>query len=90
MDNMQVKAALTGAAVLAPSTSRCPKRTPVTVKLMTQIFERLDFSKPLNAAVASYFSMIFYSVACTSELTLSTLSAFDPMQHVKPLDISKQ
>ena len=89
MDDMQVKAVLTGAAVLAPSTSRCPKRALVMVKLMTQIFERLNFSKPLDAAVASCFSMIFYSVACTGEFTLPTLSAFDPMQHVKPLDISK-
>ena len=34
MDDSQVKAALTGAAILAPLMSRCPKRAPVTVKLM--------------------------------------------------------
>ena len=34
MDNMQVKATLTGAAVLAPPSSKRPKRAPVTVDLM--------------------------------------------------------
>ena len=67
---MQVKATLTGAAVLTPSASKHPKRALVTVKLMTWIFEKLDFSNPLDTAVASCFSTIFYSMAHTAEFTL--------------------
>ena len=73
MDDTQVKAALTGAAILAPPTSKCPKRVPITVGLMECIFGRLNLTDPLDAAVAGCFSMILYSVACTGELTLTTL-----------------
>ena len=90
MDDMQVKAALTGAAVLAPPSSKRPKRAPVTVDLMEQIFHKLDMAKPLDAAVMSCFSMIFYSVACTGEFTLPALNAFDPTQHVKPSNMSNR
>ena len=90
MDDLQVKAALMGAAILAPSMSRCPKRAPVTVKLMERIFEKLDLTNPLDAAVVGCFSMIFYLAACTGEFMLPALNVFDPMQHVKPSDISKR
>ena len=88
MDNMQVKAVLTGAAVLAPPSSKHPKRALVTVDLMEQIFHKLDMVKPLDAAVMSCFSTIFYSVTHTGEFTLPTLNAFDPTQHVKLSNIS--
>ena len=90
MDNLQVKAALTGMAILAPSTSRCPKRALVTVKLMEQIFEKLDLTNPLDAVVAGCFSMIFYLAACTGQFSLPALNVFNPMQHVRPSDVSKQ
>ena len=51
---------LTGAAILTPSASKHPKRALATVKLMTLIFEKLDFSNPLDTAVASCFSTIVY------------------------------
>ena len=89
MDDSQVKAALTGAAILAPLMSRCPKRAPVTVKLMEWIFKKLDLTNPLDAAVTGCFLMIFYLAACTGEFTLPSLNVFNPMQHVKPSDISK-
>ena len=41
MDDTQVKAVLTGAAVLAPLASRQPKRAPITVDLMECIFNKL-------------------------------------------------
>ena len=88
MDDMQVKATLTGAAVLAPPSSKHPKRALVTVDLMERIFHRLDMVKPLDMAVVSCFSMVFYSVTHTGEFTLPILSTFDPTQHVKPSNIS--
>ena len=88
MDNLQVKAALMGAAVLAPLMSKCPKRAPVIVDLMEHICSKLDLSDPLDAAIASCLTMTFYSVSCTGEFTVLTLTAFDPTQHIKPSDIS--
>lgn len=88
MDDLQVKAALTGATILAPPASRHPKWAPVTVGLMERICSKLDLSDPLDAAIASCLSTTFYSVACTGEFTVPTLTAFDPTRHVKPSDIS--
>lgn len=88
MDNEQVKAALAGAANLAPPTSKRPKRAPITVELMGHIFEKLDPSDPLDAAVRGCFSSIFYSVSRSGEFTLPSLNSFDPTIHVKPSDIS--
>ena len=85
---MQVRAALTGAVILAPQTSKWAKRAPVMVKLMEHIISTLDHTDPLDAVIASCFSTIFYSVAHTGEFMLLTLNTFDPMWHIKPLDIS--
>jgi hypothetical protein len=90
MDDLQVKAALVGAAVLAPPTSKRPKRAPVTVEMMERIFRKLNLSDPLDAAVASCFSTTFYSVSRTGEFTVPALNAFDPTLHVKPSDISNR
>ena len=88
MDDLQVKAALMGAAVLAPPMSKHPKRAPVTVDLMKCICSKLNLSDPLDAAVASCLTMTFYSVSCTGEFTVLTLTAFDPTRHIKLSDIS--
>ena len=53
MDDLQVKAALTGAAVLAPLMSKCPKRAPVMVDLMERICSKLDLSDLLDATIVS-------------------------------------
>jgi hypothetical protein len=88
MDDLQVKAALTGAAVLAPATSKHPKRAPVTVALMEKIFHKLNLADHLDAAVAGCLATTFYSVSRTGEFTVPALNAFDPALHVKPSDIS--
>ena len=73
MDNMQAKAVLTCVAILAPLTSRHPKRAPVTMNLMEHIFNKLDLA---DAAVASCLLMIFYSVTHMGEFMLPMLNAF--------------
>ena len=55
---------------------------------MEHICSKLDLSDPLDAVVASCLTMTFYSVSCTREFTVLTLTAFDPTQHIKPSDIS--
>lgn len=90
MDEPQVKAALTGAALLAPPTSKRPKRAPITIDLMERIFQKLDLTEPLDAAVAGCFSTTYYSVSRTGEFTIPSLNAFNPSLHVKPSDISNR
>ena len=88
MEDMQVRAALTGAVILVPPTSKWTKRASVMVKLMEHIISALDHTDPLDTAITSCFLTIFYLVACTGEFMLPTLNTFDPMWHIKPLDIS--
>jgi hypothetical protein len=90
MNDAEVKATLTGAANLAPPTSKRPKRVPITVGLMERIFAKLNPEDPFDAAVAGCFSTTFYSVSRTGEFTVSSLNAFDPSIHVKPSDVSNR
>jgi hypothetical protein len=87
MDDMQVKAALTGAANLAPPSSKRPKRAPFTVSLIEQILNKLNHSDPLDAAVAACLTTTFYTVARTGEFTVPSLNKFNPIVHIKRSDI---
>lgn len=89
VDN-ELKAALAGAARLAPPASRRPKRHPWTIALLSSIFATLDPSDPLHAAVKSAAAVIFFSAARSGEFLQKTLTSFDPLLHVKPADISKK
>lgn len=90
MIDIELKAALAGAAALAPPASRKPKRHPWTVELLTTIFAALDSSDPLHVAVKAAASVIFFSAARTGEFLQKSLSSFDPLIHVKPSNISKK
>lgn len=90
MHDTELKAALTGAANLAPPASRKPKRAPWTIDLLKAIFAVLDDSNPLHVAVKSAAAVIFFAAARSGEFLHKTLSSFDPTQHVKPSDLSKK
>jgi hypothetical protein len=90
MNDAEVKAALTGAATLAPPSSKRPKRKPITINLMERIFAKLDLEDAFDSAVAACFSTTFYSVSRTGEFTVPSLNAFDPSLHVKPSDVSNR
>lgn len=89
MNTIEMKAALDGATILAPPTSKRPKRAPLTVAVIVSITERLDLTKPLDAAVYGCLSTTFYSAARLGEFTVSSLKTFDPTRHVKPSDIRR-
>ncbi|KIM86983.1 hypothetical protein PILCRDRAFT_47172, partial [Piloderma croceum F 1598] len=88
MNDAEIKATLTGATILAPPASKRPKRAPVTINLMEQIFAKLNLEDPFDAAVGSCFSTTFYTVARTGEFTVPSLNAFVSSSHVKPSDVS--
>ena len=82
-----MKAALDGAAILAPPSSRMPKRAPVTLSIISALATKFVLSKPLDAAVYACLTTTFFSAARLGEFTLPSLKAFDPSQHVKPADV---
>lgn len=88
MNDAEIKATLAGAYILAPPSSKRPKRAPVTVGMMERIFAKLNLEDPFDAAVASCFSTTLYTVARTGEFTVPSLNAFNPLLHIKPSDVS--
>jgi hypothetical protein len=87
MNAAEMKAALDGAAILAPPSSRMPKRAPVTLDIISALVTKFDLSKPLDAAVFACLTTTFFSAARLGEFTLTSLKAFDPRQHVKLADM---
>jgi integrase len=87
MDDAQVKAALGGAATLAPPTSKRPKRAPFTIALIERILTKLDPSNPLDAAVAAALTTMFFTVARVGEFTVPSVERFNPAIHVKRSDV---
>ena len=87
MNATEMKAALDGAAILAPPSSRRPKRAPLTVSVLTALATKFDLSKPLDAAVFACLTTTFFAAARLGEFTLPSLKAFVPSQHVKPSDV---
>ena len=87
MNAAEMKAALDGASILAPPSSKRPKRSPMTVATIILLASKLDRSIPLDAAVFACLTTTFYSAARLGEFTLPSLKAFIPSQHVKPSDV---
>ncbi|KDQ55579.1 hypothetical protein JAAARDRAFT_85458, partial [Jaapia argillacea MUCL 33604] len=87
MNAAEMKAVLDGASILAPPTSKRPKREPFTPKLIASIRTQLDLSNPLDAAVYACLTTTFWSAARVGEFTLPNLKAFNPRLHVKRSDV---
>ena len=87
MNATEMKAALDGAAILAPPSSKRPKRTPMTVPIIVSLASKFNFNKPLDAAVFTCLTTTFYSAARLGEFTIPSLKAFILQEHVKPSDI---
>lgn len=87
MNAAEMKAALDGASILAPPSSRKPKRSPLTVSVISSLVTKLDFSKPLDAAVFACLTTTFYAAARLGEFTLPSLKSFIPDQHIKLSDV---
>lgn len=85
--DQQVRAALDGAAKLAPPASKKGARAPMTVVSLELLNGQLDPTKPLDAAVRAALNIMFYSLSRTGELTVPSLTAFIPSTHVKPSDL---
>lgn len=85
--DQQVRAALDGAAKLAPPASKKGARAPMTLNTLESLNGLLDPTQPLDAAVRAALNIMFYSLARTGELTVPSQKAFDPAIHIKPADI---
>ena len=87
MNATEMKAALDGAAILAPPSSKRLKRLPLTIDIISSLYSQFNFSKPLDAAVFACLTTTFFSVARLGEFTLPSLKAFLPEHHIKCSDV---
>ncbi|KIK45150.1 hypothetical protein CY34DRAFT_22656 [Suillus luteus UH-Slu-Lm8-n1] len=88
IDKDQLQASLDGAAMLAPETSKKPRRDPFTVDFIIQIRQHLNLTKPLDAAVFACITSAFYALGRLGEFTVSSIKAFKPTKHVKRSDVT--
>ncbi|KAJ7820876.1 hypothetical protein B0H14DRAFT_2832963 [Mycena olivaceomarginata] len=88
VDGHELEALLSGATRLTPATSKRKKRLPYTVDLIVKIRRHLDLDIPLHASVYSCLTTTFWAAGRVGEFTVKTLTAFDPMKHVKPADVA--
>jgi hypothetical protein len=88
MQHEELKAALDGAMVLTPASSKRAKREPFTIDLILSIRSHLDLISPLDAAVYACLTSTFYSLSRLGELTVNALKAFRPDKHVKRSDVT--
>jgi hypothetical protein len=89
MNAAEMKAALDGASILAPPSSRKPKRSPMTVATITSLATKFVLTNPLDAAVFACLTTTFFSAARLGEFTLPSLKSFVPALHVKPSDVHR-
>jgi hypothetical protein len=86
----ELKAMLDGAAALAPSSSKRPKRVPFTPEFIIKIHNQLDLNSPLDAAVFVCLTTTFYCIARLGEFTVPTIKGkFNPSRYITRSSISE-
>jgi hypothetical protein len=65
---LRLQVVTNGTKNLAPSSSKKPPRPPVTVAMLQRLFDGLDLTKPLDAAVAACASLAFWGQCRLGEL----------------------
>src|SRR5882724_2667992 len=69
-----------GTAKMAPLSSRCPKRDPVTIEHIRALHRRLDLTNAFDIAVFAVACIAFWGCCRLGELLID--SSFDPKSHV--------
>ncbi|KAJ6596160.1 hypothetical protein DFH09DRAFT_1024018 [Mycena vulgaris] len=89
MNLPELEALLRAADRLTPSSSKRQARMPYTTEILCSLYPHFYLSKPLDAAVWSCLTTLYWATARGGEFTVKTLTSFDPAIHVKPDDVSK-
>ncbi|KIK79663.1 hypothetical protein PAXRUDRAFT_160762, partial [Paxillus rubicundulus Ve08.2h10] len=87
LNDLEIDALLSEAQRITPATSRRKKRQPYTVNFISAIRRHLHLDAPLDASVYSCLTAGFYAIARAGELTIPTLTSFNPKRHIKCADV---
>lgn len=89
MNTAELEALLRAADRLTPASSKRQARMPYTVEILLSLRPFFDLSNPFDAAVWSCLTTLFWSTSRGGEFTVKNLTAFDPVIHVKPSNVSE-
>ncbi|KAG2124421.1 hypothetical protein DEU56DRAFT_744548, partial [Suillus clintonianus] len=84
----ELKAVLDGATALAPESSKCSKREPFTVNILSTIRTFLNLDDHRDAAIFACITTTFYAIARLGEFTVPTIKSFDPVKHISRCHVS--
>lgn len=82
INEVEYKATLEGAARLAPSSSKRPRRAPFTTDILSFLHNVLDKDDPRDAAILACITISFFCLARLGEFTVPSIKSFDPKRHI--------
>ncbi|KAJ7110350.1 hypothetical protein C8R43DRAFT_1079423 [Mycena crocata] len=88
MNEPELESLLKAADRLTPSSSKRQARMPYTTEIICQLRPHFDLAVPLDAAVWSCLTTLYWSTSRGGEFTVKTLTSFDPAIHVKRSNIT--
>ncbi|KIO08849.1 hypothetical protein M404DRAFT_133098, partial [Pisolithus tinctorius Marx 270] len=80
----QIAVMLKGAAKIAPLASKQNLCRPITVQMICDLHKHMQELDPLDVAVFTCLTTIFYTATRVGEFTMKRLDAFDPTLHITP------
>ncbi|KAJ6521485.1 hypothetical protein DFH09DRAFT_1331197 [Mycena vulgaris] len=84
MNLPELEALFKAADCLTPSSSKRQARMPYTTEILCQLQPHFNLTKPLDAAVWSCLTTLFWSTSRGGEFTVKTLTSFNPAVHSAP------
>ncbi|KIJ09015.1 hypothetical protein PAXINDRAFT_17890 [Paxillus involutus ATCC 200175] len=82
IDELEYKALLEGATRLASASSKRPKRSPFTAKILEKFREAMNLEDPRDIAIFTCLVCSFYCIARLGEFTVPAISKFNPARHI--------
>jgi hypothetical protein len=71
-----------GFSKMVPPSAHRAKRPPVTIEALSILFDNLDHTSHLDAAVSAVAMIAFWSCCRLGELIIPSLGLFNPLKHV--------
>ena len=89
VDGPGLNAIVKGAQRMASRDSERQKREPVTIEFTKKVSQQLSETNSLDVTVLACLTMTFLAVVRLGEMTVPSLSAFDPKRHIKRSDLGE-
>ncbi|KIJ05857.1 hypothetical protein PAXINDRAFT_92853, partial [Paxillus involutus ATCC 200175] len=82
INKLEYRALLEGVIRLTPTSSKQPKCSPFTVKILEKFREVMNLEDPCDVAIFACLILAFYCIACLGKFTVPAISKFNPAKHI--------